>query len=707
MIHFPQDLLLALDFHLVLEQVRKHASTRRANMRIAALQPLPRPKDILDQLHVVNTWLSLYQTAQPAPPIPTAEIEDCFPVLRVRNACLNEEQFLLIKSLIEGYNDLHRYFQQKQQMAGSIWELLKPVASMPQLPEAIDKVLDRHGVVRTQASSALSRIRTDLSKKRIAADRIFYRTMTKCQSRGVLGEFTESVQGSRRVLAVQAAFKGQVSGIFHGSSAKNSLVYIEPAECIEINNEIALLEDDERKEIYRILLELTRKLADHLEWLEQCYLMVEELDFIKARASYAHQRNCSLPNINNNGQLNWIEAYNPVLKHLNDERKKPTIPLTLRLDHQQRIVVISGPNAGGKSITLKTLGILQLMLQSGLLVPANPRSNVCFFKAIFGDIGDSQSIENELSTYSSRLQKMKRFLELAQPKTLFLIDEFGSGSDPDLGSALAEVFLEELAKSKSFGIITTHYNSIKALAAELPGVENACMEFDQASFSALFTLSVGTPGSSYTFEVAQRSGLPQELVKKAQAKVGKNTLEVDRLLVKIRKDRQRSAELSKAAADLQQQAERILREQSQVRQELEEKLKKQAELNAGSSHLLSWGKKFESLAKQWRKARTQKAKKEILDLVVLAMAERTQQAKKQEKRSQQAEKKQVEAQAKGILSVPIAAGDRVKILGTRQIGVVQSVRKDKYHILFGQILSVVERNRLAKVDERGKVVELP
>lgn len=703
--HYPPDLPASLDFQLVLEQVRKYCSTSRGAARIMASGAISSEPELLAELQRVNEWLGLYQSSSGSPSIPNADITDCFPSLKVRNSCLKEEQFLTIKSLVEGFNDLHRFFSGKTDLTPLLSREVTSLPAKPDIPEAIDKVLDRHGVVRTNASNGLARIRSELSKKRTAADRIFYRALQKYQSRGVLGDITESVQGSRRVLAVQAAFKGQVNGIFHGSSSRNSLIYVEPAECIEVNNEVALLEDDERKEIYRILLELTNRLGSHLDWLLSCDSLMTQLDSVRARAAHAFSTDACLPQIVKTATLDLIDAYNPVLKQLNDQRGKPTVPLSLQLTRDRRILVISGPNAGGKSITLKTLGLLQMMLQSGFLIPVNPRSEVCLFQDIFGDIGDSQSIENELSTYSSRLQKMKRFLELARPRTLFLIDEFGSGSDPDLGSALAEVFLEELAASKAFGIITTHYNSIKALASELNGVENASMDFNQKTFQPEFTLTVGQPGSSYTFEVAQRSGLPAELVKRAKAKVNRGTLEIDRLLVKIRREKQSQTETSKQLTEQQAMVKKLRQEQDKVRSELEEKLKKQAELNASSSHFLGWGKKFESLAGQWKRARSQKEKKEVVDQIILAMAERLKEVRKQEKKVQKKEQLAENKRTRQLMSVTIREGDRVKLLGSRQIGIVQSVRKDKYQVLFGQILSTVERSRLAKVDAQGRVIE--
>jgi len=571
----------------------------------------------------------------------------------------------------------------------------------PYLPSLINQVIDERGEVRSNASRELASIRSRLVKSRASADRIFARAVKKYRDRGVLADFDETISENRRVLAIQAAYKGQVTGIFHGSSSKSSIVYIEPGETVEINNEVAQLQDDELQEIRRILRELSEKLRPHADEILAMEQKLVFLDFTRAKALFAYREECCLPSISTQQNINLIEAYNPVLKILNRQKQKTTIPLNLKLNESERILVISGPNAGGKSIALKTLGILNLMLQSGLMVPVHPDSQMCLFTKIYADIGDSQSIENELSTYSSKLQKMKHFLSHASDESLLLIDEFGSGSDPELGSSLAQVFLEKLNAYKVFGIFTTHYNDIKALAAKLPGVQNGAMLFDKKNLSPQYLLEVGNPGSSYTFEVAGKSGIPPHIIEEAKSKTSKETLEVDQLLVKLQDDK---LHLEKKRNQLNQEIDKLRKlehERKSTISRLEQKLDKQSRLNEENDRLLYWGQRFQKLVDSWMDQKGKKDKKEVVARFIAILNQRSGETEQEEKKTLSKAQSRRDKQLNKLKQEEVKEGDLIKVVESGMQGSITSIKKDKYTVALGNnITATLNREQFIPASAR-------
>jgi DNA mismatch repair protein MutS2 len=547
---------------------------------------------------------------------------------------------------------------------------------------------DERAQVKSSSSSELSKIRAKLQKSRMAANRIFDRALKKYRDKGLIADFNESVSENRRVLAIQSSFKGQVNGILHGSSAKHSITYIEPGETVEINNEITFLQDEEKQEILGILRELSDLIRPEYTTLGDYEKKLTKLDFLKAKALFAHAEGCCLPQINNQSRIYLKEAYNPALKIVNRVKGKTTIPLILELNEASRILVISGPNAGGKSIALKTLGLLQLMLQSGFLVPVHPDSSFQLFQRLMGDIGDSQSIENELSTYSSKLEKMKYFLHKSDDQTLLLIDEFGSGSDPDLGSALAQVFLERLNSFKTFGILTTHYNAIKAIAASTEGILNGAMLFDRKTFNPEYKLEVGNPGSSYTFEVAEKSGIPSHLIKEARQRVGKSTLNVDRLLVQIQDEK---LQLEKKRDRLNEElvsVKRLEAEKASTIEKLEEKLSKQSKLNEENDRIMYWGQRFQKLVDSWMDQQSQKDKKAVVARFVGMLNQRSGETEKEEKKELTKAGKRRKRVLEKLIEQPLQVGDKVKVLESKMEGTIQEIKGDRYKIVVGDAFSV-------------------
>lgn len=698
---YPSDIIEHLEFTDVRKAVAHYAVTKVGIENLLELLPSSNPQEIENDLTEVNEILSVYQAENSVPALSAADLKDALSMLRIKNAVLEAEQFLDVKQLVEAYNNLHRFCDSQKELLPTVGLRFRAFPPNFEIPAAIDRVLERNGVVKSSASADLTKIRTQLSRKRTSADRIFYKAVRKYDSLGFLGDVNEGVHDNRRTIGIQAGFKGRVNGLLHGASNKHSLVFIEPAECVEINNEVAMLIDDEKREVRRILKELTQLLASHRDELNAFSRIMSEIDFIHAKARYALAEDACLPNINYDGEWVVMKGINPVLRHFHKTKNRPVVPLDLTLDPDARILVISGPNAGGKSITLKTVGLFQMMLQSGLLLPVHPKSSFPLVNRILADIGDSQSIENELSTYSSKLEKMKEFLQTSDDKTLFLIDEFGSGSDPDLGAVLAQVFLKSLNRKRAYGIATTHYNSIKSLAASLPGVVNGSMLFNGATLEPEYLLQIGQPGSSYTFEVAERAGIPKGLITSARKRLKEGTRVLDELLVELQKERHAlGVERAETAQRLEELEAMKLRHTSQIKK-LEDKVQKQSQTNADQNEQLMWGKRFESLVRSWNKSTNNQQRKAVVDRFKQMLSDRGGEVKKVEKKNLSKAKKQQLARLKKLTSEPVKVGDKVKLINSKQSGQIVEIKKDKYVIAYDNgISTTAERDKFILASRR-------
>lgn len=691
---YPKDIIEHLEFTDVRNAAAHYAVTKSGKEAILSLLPSADERQIEQDLTEVNEVLSIYQSERSFPALSAADLKNALSMLRIKNAVLEVEQFLDIKQLVEAYNNLHRFCEGLDEYLPTVVLRFRNFPPNFELPNAVDRVLERNGVVKSNASPELSKIRTQLARKRSSADRIFYKAVRKYDTLGFLGDVKEGVHDNRRTVGIQAGFKGRVNGLLHGASNKHSLVFIEPGECVEINNEVAMLIDDEQREVRKILRELTQLMAAHKDELNAFSRIMSEIDFIHAKARYAFAEDACLPHINYTGEWVIQTGINPVLRHFHKTKNRKVIPLELELNQEQRILVISGPNAGGKSITLKTVGLFQLMLQSGLLLPVHPKSSFPIISRLMADIGDSQSIENELSTYSSKLEKMKEFLREADEKTLFLIDEFGSGSDPDLGAVLAQVFLKSLNRRKAYGVATTHYNSIKSLAASLPGVVNGSMLFNGKTLDPEYLLQIGQPGSSYTFEVAERAGIPKGLITSARKRLKEGTRALDELLVELQRERHAlGQEREETAARLEELENMKVMQAVQIKK-LEDKIQKQSQANTDQNERLMWGKRFESLVQSWNKSTNNTQRKAVVDRFKQMMGDRSGEVKKVEKKNLSKAKKQQLARLKRLTSEEVKVGDKVRLINSRQTGQIVEIKKDKFVIAYDNgISTTTERDR--------------
>ncbi len=468
-----------------------------------------------------------------------------------------------------------------------------------------------------------------------------------------------------------------------------------------------MLLDDERKEIFRILQLLTKEIAVFSPLISAYQFILTELDFINAKTRLARELNCSLPGIETNPHIELINAYHPILWKTNKNIGKKTLSQHISMDKFSRMLVISGPNAGGKSITLKTIGLLQLMLQSGLLVPADPNSKMCFFQQILSDIGDNQSIENELSTYSYRLKRMRHFLEVANKRTLLLLDEFGTGSDPDLGGALAEVFFEELYKQKSFGVITTHYANIKLKAEELTNAVNGCMLFDSETLEPLYRFSIGRPGSSFTFEVAQINGIPLDLIEQAKTRIDERKVKIDRLLSDLQKEKNYLERLNKEHLEAQKSFAEMQSDYIEKKDMYEQKLRQIRESTLSNERFIQYGKKLAQFIDKYNvRSRKKDINLPLLDEVrkYIAMERsKIEEATRKMKLTKSPPRKTASRPSKvktpdNFQRSKIQQGSKVRLIATKQSGVVEEISGEQITVTFGFLRMKVNIDKLMWVE---------
>jgi DNA mismatch repair protein MutS2 len=500
-------------------------------------------------------------------------------------------------------------------------------------------------------------------------------------------------------VAIYAEQKRQVKGILHGESDTRRTSFIEPEETIELNNDVYSLENDERSEVNRILRKLTQDLLAYAPLLKGYHDILGEYDFIRAKSRLALDMNASLPQLKERSGIELINAYHPLLWIYNQKSQKPVVPVNLHLNDKQRVLIISGPNAGGKTVTLKTAGLLQLMIQSGLLVPVHPDSCFGIFKQLMIHIGDTQSLEFELSTYSSHLKNMKHLMEEANGRTLFFIDELGSGSDPSLGGAFAEVFLEELVRKHALGIVTTHYLNLKVMANKTPGIVNGAMAFDEKKLLPLYKLNIGKPGSSYTFSIAERIGLDPKLIARARELVDENHFTLDKLLNRteqdLRKIEQREKELQKLLKDNEALRKEMVKVMDREKHHQEvELLKQQNRVNdERMSYLKDMERKLKQVVFDWRRAQDQEDKRELMkQLHALLFVQK-------EKQVSEKVKKKLDARFEET-GRPAIAGDKVLMRQNNKVGILSEVRGKKAIVQFGAIPITVEYKDLVAVREK-------
>lgn len=719
MIRIDTKTLEDLEFPTVLKQVSDYCITEPGTQMVLEIRPFKESEIIKIELNRVKEFTASFSGDNA---IPNHGFEPIFrelKLLEIENSTLEISGFRKILTLSETTRILLKFFKKFEEFYIHLNSFSNEINYTSIFSEEINSKLNKYGEIKDEASHELGTIRRRLNVVKGKINSSFTKALTSYSQNDYLDEIRESVVENRRVLAVRAMYRKKVRGAVLGTSKTGSIVYIEPQETLEYTNELTNLIYEEDEEIKRILKAMTEFMRPHKELLKSYQTYLIEMDILFAKAKYALNIDGVLPIITSEKRLTLINAFHPLLLVANKKRKEKTFPQSIQLLPDSRIIVISGPNAGGKSITLKTVGLLQVMIQCGLLIPVDPQSEIYIFKRILTDIGDNQSIENHLSTYSYRLKKMNQFLKRCNNKTLFLIDEFGTGSDPELGGALAETFLEVFYEREAFGIITTHYTNLKLLANELPFAQNANMQFDNKSLEPLYMLQLGEAGSSYTFEVAQKNGIPYSLINRAKKKIERGKVRFDKTIANLQKERSTLRKTSESLKTEEQKARLEGKQLEQINVKVQEKLESFQELFDSNQKMISLGKKVDSLSEKYF---NNKQKKQLLDeLMKLVMVENSKRkkvapkTKKVKKAKEQKVVKEVEKEIEVIRErkkvekeeakklpppkpkVALKIGDRVRMIDGRAIGTIDTLEKNKAIVNYGMFTTNVSVNELEKV----------
>ena len=651
-------------------------------------------------------------------------------LIRIEGTHLEENEIFDLRRSLETISGIVKFLNRSDDDGNydypTLHALTEDVMTFPDLIRRIDQILDKYGKIKDTASPRLAEIRSQLRKAEGSVSRTLYSILHAAQSEGLVEkDVTPTLRDGRLVVPVAPAMKRRIKGIVHDESSTGKTVFIEPTEVVEANNRIRELEADERREIIVILTEFSKLVRPHVDDIIYAYQLLAEIDFIRARAEFARLTNAIEPDVNAGPVIDWITARHPLLWLALKKQDKPIVPLDIMLTSDRHILIISGPNAGGKSVCLKTVGLLQYMLQCGLSIPVSERSKVGVFEDIMIDIGDEQSIENDLSTYSSHLLNMKNMMRRAGEATLLLIDEFGTGTEPQIGGAMAEAVLNQFVKKHAWGVITTHYQNLKHYADSHDGIANGAMLYDRHEMRPLFQLAIGQPGSSFAIEIARKTGIPDEVIHEASAIVGSDYIQSDKYLQDIVRDKrywenkrqsvhQREKDLEKTIAKYEEE----IKELAQKRKDILRQAKEQAQELLKESN-----RNIENTIREIRECQAEKEETKRLreelnafkedvseidtksadDLIEKKMRQIMERKERREKRKK--EKKENAGKPTTIgtkLPTPTASaeqqtfavGDTVRMRGLTTVGTVESVQGKEATVVFGDVRTKVKTSRL-------------
>ncbi len=705
-----------------MEQISARCNTEMGKEAALVISPFIDKEQLLNVLGQTSEYLSSFSNENRIPNHGFDSINGELRLLNIENTTLEVSGFRRISSICSTLS-LHKKFLKKfKEYYPLLFDFSEKWEENKSIPEEVGNVIDKFGEVRDNASLDLKYIRQQINSVRGKINQSFGMALQRYQSSDFLDEIRESIVENRRVLAVKAMHRRKVKGTVMGSSKTGSIVYIIPEATLTYTRELNNLEYDEKEEIQRILKGLTDFIRPNAQLLSDYQNYLIHIDITAAKAKYASEMNALLPEINDEKHLNLRDAYHPLLYLSNKIKGEKTWPQTISLHPENRIIVISGPNAGGKSITLKTIGLLQVMLQSGILIPVHERSSVCLFDRILTDIGDNQSIENHLSTYSYRLKNMNAFLKKCNNKTLFLIDEFGTGSDPELGGALAEAFLEVFYERGAIGVITTHYANLKALADELPNATNANMRFNSKTLEPTFQLVLGEAGSSFTFEVAQKNGIPYNLINKAKKKIERGKVRFDATIAKLQKERNKMAQTGSRLQEEESKAREEAEKLEKLNAKVKSKLENYQELYDHNQRMIQLGNKVNTAAENYfvnnkkrplisellRIVETEnsKRKKTTAKQTKAKQAQQKQVAQELEKKivkvrqEKKVEKKKAEKAEKNKPRPVFKIGDRVRMFDGKAVGSIDTLEKGKAVVNYGMFTTQVSVDQLELVEAK-------
>ena len=721
MISITEKTLQDLQFPTVLETLSAICNTDIGKQKALQIIPFKEKEILMDALLQTSEYLSSYQNNNAIPNHGFDAITNEIKFLGIEDSFLEVGSFRKIATISETSNVLLQFLKKFEEYYPKLHAKSSALEYTKVIINCIDNVVDKYGEIKDNASPDLLNIRRSMNAVRGKVNQSFGVALTHYNSIGYLDEIKESFVQNRRVLAVLAMYRRKVKGSILGSSKTGSIAYIEPETTLQYSRELSNLEYEEKEEITRILKQLTNDIRPYLPLLIQYQDFLSDIDVIAAKAKYAQRINGILPKINDERKLYFREAFHPILLLNNNQKKEITYPQTFELHQERRIIVISGPNAGGKTISLKTVGLLQLMLQSGMLIPVHERSETFLFDRILTDIGDNQSIENHLSTYSYRLKNMNYFLKKCNKKTMFLIDEFGTGSDPELGGALAEIFLEEFYHREAFGIITTHYSNLKILANELPFAINANMLFDEKSLEPIYKLVLGQAGSSFTFEVAQKNGIPYGLINRAKKKIEVGKVRFDKTIANLQKERSKMEKTSQTLKEEESKAREESKKMESINVKIKQKLESYQELYDSNQRLIYMGQKVDDIAEKYFNNKNKKELMgELLKIVEIENSKRKKATAKETKNKEvqkkeiikevtvqvekiRTEKKEKKLKASAVIIKPkpvLKVGDRVRMFDGKAIGSIDKIEKNKAVVNYGVFTSTVSLEVLEFVEAK-------
>jgi len=721
MINISGKTLQDLEFESVIQQVAFHNVTTLGKTEVLATLPFSERVDVLEALQLTNEFVSSFDNENRIPNHGFDAITEQLKLIRIENNYLEIDGFRRIASICVTTTLLLKFFKKFHEYYPLLHKVSLQLEPNKEIPEAINSVVDKFGEIRNDASDTLYTLRKSIQAVRIKINTSFNSALSTYNGMDYLDDIRETVMENRRVLAVKAMYRRKVKGSILGASKTGSIVYIEPDTTQQHQRDLNNLAFEETEEIKRILLELTSFISGFSPLLESYQKFLTKIDVIYAKAKYAKAIDAVLPEVTKHQEIELVDAYHPLLLVANKNEGITTFPQTITMTSESRIIVISGPNAGGKSITLKTVGLLQIMVQSGMLIPVHERSKLCLFDSILSDIGDNQSIENHLSTYSYRLKQMNYFLKKCNKHTLFLIDEFGTGSDPELGGALAETFLEVFYEREAFGIITTHYSNLKLLANELPHIQNANMLFDEKTLLPLYKLVIGQAGSSFTFEVAQKNGIPFSLINRSKKKIERGKIRFDKTIAKLQKERSKLEKTERALKQNEIKKSLEADKLETTNAKAKKKLQSYQELFDSNQRLVYLGQKISDLGERYFDNNGKRElMNELFKLVQIDNSKRQKISLKQKKilltkeielkkevdekvaviRQQKKQQKEKAALIPPKPKRVLKLGDQVRLEDGRAVGTIDKLEKNKAVVNYGLFTTNVSVDRLEYVNSK-------
>ena len=691
---YPKNSVDKLGFTEIKDLIKAHCLSEMGRQMVDRIQVMNNYDQINKFLNQANEFKNILENDTALPIHHFFDIKSLANKARIEGAFLTEEEFYQVLASLNTVFAVIAYFSEREGLYANLEALFEHLPIEKAILKKIDAIIDQKGKVRPNASRDLLDITSGIAKAEQEARKKIDQIFKNASANGWTADGSLTVRDGRLCIPVLAENKRKLKGFIHDESSSGQTVYMEPEEVFTLNNKIRDLEFDRRREIVKILTALTDELRPYVPLLLSYHALLTKLDFVRAKALFAIDIEGEMPQLVNEARLKLVNARHPLLLLNFKKEKKTVVPLNVQIDERTRIVVVSGPNAGGKSVCMKTVGLLQMMVQAGLLVSASEASIIGVFKQLFVDIGDDQSIESDLSTYSAHLSKMKEFVEQANGKTLILIDEFGTGTDPQFGGPIAEAVLESLNHKKVKGMVTTHYSNLKIFASHTEGLENASMLFNNVEMKPLYRLEVGKPGSSYAFEIAQKIGLPQNVLNLAKNKVSEGQKRVDTLLVDLEREKKEIYDTRIKLEKQQKQVNELLAENEKLKSYLDENRKaliKDAKEEA-KNIIINANKLVENTISEIKNSNADKEKTRVL----------------RENLNVELQKNTVKAEpVKPVhLEDELKPGDWVKLIDSETTGQVMELIKDNVVIAIGDLRTVAKKKRVVRVDRSSVPKEI-